>query len=134
VEVSRVRRVVGAAVHDMLEVRSKKKVRTRAVELRDSSGLRGNPSHKRPSAFVGWNQTIGGPGWGTLQNFMNCRTEWMVQWQYYWNTMTLTDALETGRNNSSWIPSGQFWGAIRVFGYNDLRMNQYNQQKDWPGP
>ncbi len=41
-----------------------------------------NPSHKRPSAFIGWNQNIGGLGWGTLQGFMNCRTEWMFQWQY----------------------------------------------------
>ena len=40
-----------------------------------------NPSHKRPSAFIGWNQNIGGLGWGTLQGFMNCRTEWMFQWR-----------------------------------------------------
>jgi len=93
-----------------------------------------NPSHRRPSAFVGWNQTVGGPGWGTLQNAMLCRTEWMFQWQYNWSTMTLVDALETGRSHSSWIPASQFWGALRVYGFTELRMNQYNQKTDWPGP
>lgn len=93
-----------------------------------------NPSHKRPSAFVGWSQTIGGPGWGTVQNFMQCRTEWMFQWQQNWNTMSLVAALDTARSNSGWIPDGQFWGAIRVYGFTNLRMNQYNQKTDWPGP
>ncbi len=91
-----------------------------------------NPSRNRPSAFVGWNQTVGGPGWGTLQAFFNCRTEWMTQWYYYWNTRTLVDALENGRQNSNWIDSGKFWGALRVYGFNELRMNQYNQRADWP--
>jgi hypothetical protein len=93
-----------------------------------------NPSHNRPSAFVGWNQTVGGPGWGTVQGYFNCRTEWMFQWQYYWNTKTLTDALEDGRHNSNWIDSGKFWGAIRVYGFNELRMNQFNRRTDWPLP
>jgi len=37
-----------------------------------------------------------------------------------------------GRNKSSWIDSGKFWGALRVFGFTELRMNQSNQKPDWP--
>ncbi len=91
-----------------------------------------NPSRNRPSAFVGWNQTVGGPGWGTLQAFFNCRSEWMTQWSYNWNTKTLVDALEDGRQSSNWIDSGKYWGALRVYGFSELRMNQFNQRTDWP--
>ena len=94
-----------------------------------------NPRHKRPSAFVGWNQTIGGPtGWGTLQNFMLFRSEWMFDWQQNWTSRTLTDAFENARSNTGWILNGKLWGALVMYGYNDLRMNQYNQKTDWPGP
>jgi hypothetical protein len=93
-----------------------------------------NKTKKRPAAFVGWNQRIGGPDWGTLQNFFNCRSEWMFRWQQNWNTEELVDALEFGRDSSNWIPSGQFWGALRVYGYTKLRMNEYNQKTDWPPP
>ena len=93
-----------------------------------------NPSHKRPSAFVGWATTVGGTGWGTITGFFFCRSEWMKEWTYYWQTRTLVDALEYGRNSSSWVQPGQFWSNIRVYGYNDLRIDQYNHQTQWPGP
>jgi hypothetical protein len=93
-----------------------------------------NPSGVRPSAFVGWNQTVGGTNWGTLQGYMNCRSQWMFRWQYNWNTEELIDSLEFGRNISNWIPEQKFLGAIRVYGYTKLRMNEFNQRTDWPQP
>ena len=93
-----------------------------------------NPSRKRPSAFVGWAVSPGGPGWGTVQNNFRCGTEWMFDWQQNWTVRTLRDALENGRANSNWIPDDQFWGGLRIFGYNALKMNEYNQKNDWPGP
>ena len=93
-----------------------------------------NPSHKRPSAFVGWNQVVGGPGWGTVQNEMNCLTQWMFDWQQNWQVKSLTDSLTFGRQSSNWVPNEKFWGALRVYGYTVLKMNEYNQKNDWPGP
>ncbi len=93
-----------------------------------------NPSRRRPSAFVGWIAKVGGPGWGTVQNAMNCRTEWMFDWQQNWTFRTLIDALYNGRQNSNWVPLDQFRNNIRVYGYVELKMNEYNQKNDWPGP
>lgn len=93
-----------------------------------------NPSRRRPSAFVGWIEKIGGEGWGTVQDFWHCRTEWMFDWQQNWTHRTLVQALENGRNNSNWVPPGQFEENIRVYGYTALKMNEYNQKNDWPGP
>ena len=91
-----------------------------------------NPSRKRPSAFVGWATKPGGEGWGTVTGFFNARSEWIKQWSYYWQTESLVDAMEFGRNNSNWIPQSKFWDGIRVYGYNELKMNFYNKKTDWP--
>jgi hypothetical protein len=91
-----------------------------------------NPSRRRPSAFVGWNQIIGGEGWGTVQGLANCRTQWMFDWQQNWASRSLIQALENGCSSSNWVPLEQFRNAIRAYGYIDLRMNEYNQQHDWP--
>ncbi|MDD5139533.1 MAG: hypothetical protein PHY43_04635 [Verrucomicrobiales bacterium] len=93
-----------------------------------------NPSHQRPSAFVGWATKPGGPGWGTVTGFFFCRSEWITSWSYNMNTKPLNQALEDGRHNSDWIQQAQFEGGIRVYGYNVLKMNEYNKKTDWPTP
>ncbi len=93
-----------------------------------------NPSGKRPSAFVGWSVSPGGDGWGTVQPFFNCRTQWMFDWQQNWQSESLIDALEYGRQTSNWIPNSKFWDGLRVFGYINLKMNEFNQKNDWPQP
>jgi hypothetical protein len=95
-----------------------------------------NPKHRRPSAFMGWNQTIGGPGWGNSEDFWNFREQCMGWWSYYWQTETLSDAIDEGRLTSDWPPggSGQLSGALRVYGYTNMLFNGYNQKADWKWP
>ncbi len=95
-----------------------------------------NPKHRRPSAFVGWNQTVGGPGWGSLQDYLNFRTEWMHRWYYYWQSESLIEAFEHARQNANWPPNGdqQLWNALRVYGYVDMRFDGFNHKGDWRWP
>ncbi|HWD94388.1 MAG TPA: hypothetical protein VG938_18800 [Verrucomicrobiae bacterium] len=95
-----------------------------------------NPSHKRPSAFVGWMAPVGGAGWGTVQTDFLWKSQWAEEWSYNSNTETLVQALSDAANDSTWPPGqqSQLWSILRVYGYQDLRMNQYNQKTDWPGP
>lgn len=95
-----------------------------------------NPKHRRPSAFVGWNQVVGGQGWGSAQAFFNYRTEWMQDWYYYWQSRTLVDALANASGSANWPPggAGQLWGAMRVYGYTVLRMDEFNHKNDWRWP
>jgi hypothetical protein len=55
-----------------------------------------NPSHSRPSAFVGWATTPGGPGWGSAQNDFYCRNQWIFDWTYNSQTHSLVTSLEYG--------------------------------------
>ena len=95
-----------------------------------------NPSHRRPNAFVGWNQTVGGPGWGTTLTASNFRSEWMVKWSYNWQTEGLWQAFQDARQSANWPPGGdgQLWGALQVYGYTNLLFNYYNQKNDWRWP
>lgn len=95
-----------------------------------------NPKHRRPSAFVGWNQPVGGQGWGSAQAYFNYRTEWMQDWYYYWQSRSLVDALGNARRTANWPPGGdgQLWGALRVYGYTVLRMDEFNHKNDWRWP
>jgi hypothetical protein len=95
-----------------------------------------NPSHRRPSAFVGWNQVVGGQGWGSAQAFFDYRAEWMQDWYYNWTFRTLFDALKNAGQSANWPPGGdqQLFGALKVYGYTNLLMNGYNQKNDWQWP
>lgn len=46
----------------------------------------------------------------------------------------LTRAIEDARSGSNWPPGGasQLGSAMRVYGYNDLRFDEYNRKNDWP--
>ena len=96
-----------------------------------------NPNHRRPSAFVGWNQIVGGDsGWGTAQPFFFFRTEWMSDWYYNWTFRTVSDAFKNARQSANWPPGGdeQLFGTMRVYGYTNLLMNSYNRKIDWRWP
>jgi hypothetical protein len=73
-------------------------------------------NQRRPSAFVGWNVTIGGDGWGSGQSYYNYRTEWMNKWYYYWQSKTLWQALMEASQSANWPPGGQgqLQGALRA--------------------
>lgn len=95
-----------------------------------------NPKHMRPSAFVGWNQTVGGPTWGSAQAFWNFRSEWMFDWSYNWQSRGLMQAFTNARQTANWPPGGdnRLWEALRVYGYTVIRFNEFNQKNDWRWP
>jgi hypothetical protein len=84
--------------------------------------------------FVGWNQIIGGQGWGSQQDFWNFRTLWMQDWSRNWAFRTVTEAYDNAANN--WPPGGisQLHGALRVYGYTNMLFNVYNRKSDWAWP
>lgn len=91
-----------------------------------------NKWHIRPSAFIGWNTTIGGSKeWGTIQKFWQFRGFWMGNWSVTYTGVNLVDALESARSGSGWISLGQYQDHIRIFGYPDLKFNEYNHKGDW---
>ncbi len=92
-----------------------------------------NPKHRRPSAFIGWNQIIGGPGWGSPQDFWDFHEEFMGSWSYYWQSKKLWEAIDDACFSAIWPPGsfGQLDGALRVYGYTNMFFNGYNQKNDW---
>jgi hypothetical protein len=92
-----------------------------------------NTRHVRPSAFVGWNKTIGGEGWGTAKGFWLFREYWMGFWA---NTIVepLHEALDDGITYSSWVGSSQFWSSIEVYGLTTMNIEDFNHKGDWSWP
>lgn len=92
-----------------------------------------NPSHARPSAFVGWNTEAGGNGWGTVENALKFRSYWMANWsvQNGQEGDELAPVLEQARDGSNWVGPDKLWGALRVYGFRVLKFNEYNHQGDW---
>jgi hypothetical protein len=62
------------------------------------------------------------------------RTQWLFDWQESWQTRTLIQALENGRQTSGWVSSGQLWSGLRVYGYVTMRLDEYNRKGDWQWP
>ncbi|HEY5298375.1 MAG TPA: hypothetical protein VIK59_10660 [Verrucomicrobiae bacterium] len=96
----------------------------------------GNTRHLRPSAFVGWNTTPGGSGWGTQDNALGFRSSWMGNWSVNNGNPSdgLSDIFTFTADNYGWPPnrSPQLWSALRVYGYRNIKFNEYNRQGDWP--
>lgn len=47
------------------------------------------------------------------------------------NFALLGQALDEARRTSGWIPTATYSRVVRVFGYRDLRFNEYNHSGDW---
>jgi hypothetical protein len=96
-----------------------------------------NTYHMRPSAFVGWHETIGGNGWGTANGYIGFRSSWMGNWSVNNgnNQDGLSDIFTYTANYSpnNWPPgkSTQLWGSLRVYGYRNIKFNEYNRKGDW---
>jgi hypothetical protein len=92
-----------------------------------------NTRHVRPSAFVGWTVTVGGSkDWGTVDKSWEFRGFWMANWSVDFLNYTLREALRTARQTSNWIPEPKMDQSMKVFGYNELRFNEYNTKNSWP--
>ncbi len=102
-----------------------------------------NPNRKprtRPQAFIGWteptyyshprNSTYNNE-WGDYQKYADFRSQWMSLWAFNANFALLGQALDEARRTSGWIPTATYSRVVRVFGYRDLRFNEYNHRGDW---
>jgi hypothetical protein len=92
---------------------------------------------QRPNAFVGWNQSVyfnshpltaSPEGWGGYQRFADFRTQWMMLWRYpgTTNTEELWRALDRAAQSSGWVTPQKLSEIISIYGYNDLKFNEYN--------
>jgi hypothetical protein len=100
---------------------------------RDLSFYQNDSKHRRPSAFVGWNLDTGGKGWGTIEHYYEFRSFWMGLWAVN-TSYQLDQALKDANLFSGWIDTGKFDGAIRVYGYTVMQMEDYNHKYDWRKP
>lgn len=96
--------------------------------------------YTRPSAFVGWKEMIAyspvlhtpAGEWGDYQTYCDFRSSWMFNWQANAQTTSLTDALSLARQQSGWISSSTYQRIVAIYGYTNLRFNDYNQRSSWP--
>lgn len=93
-----------------------------------------DPKHRRPSVFVGWNQDFGGNGWGNVENWLTFESYWMGNWANSFPPASIHDALDEANNGANWVNSGQLWGALQIYGYTTMEMEEYNHKGDWRWP
>jgi hypothetical protein len=86
-----------------------------------------------PCAFVGWNQTVGGTGWGTAQGLF----QWLSSWMGYRAVQpgeSLHQAFTDANRDTGWIPQAQLEGALVIYGYRNMLIEDYNHKGDWSWP
>jgi hypothetical protein len=93
--------------------------------------FRNNKIYPRPCAFVGWNVTIGGKGWGTVDKWWDFRKIWMGSWS---GTIAqhLDWAFEVARDTSGWIAPSDVTAHLREYGYTSMTFQEYNNRGNWP--
>jgi hypothetical protein len=93
-----------------------------------------NKRHVRPSAFMGWNVTVGGSKeWGRVDKFFDFRSYWMANWSVNkgYDNDNLDAIVESARSGSGWVSSSQLWDHLRIYGYRTLKFDEYNHKGDW---
>lgn len=103
-------------------------------QTNDISFYENHPKRPRPSVFVGWNQTIGGEGWGTAYNRHRFQSAWMGQWANSFPPISIVEALDNANRSIGWVPPGKLWEALRVYGYQRMTICDYNRKSDWRWP
>jgi hypothetical protein len=99
-----------------------------------------NQPPTRPCAFVGWAEPVyysyplGNTqnGWGDYQKYAFFRSEWMFNWVNNGQTPLLFESLSTARFDSGWISQERYDQIMRIYGFQRMRANEYNQRGDWP--
>ena len=90
-----------------------------------------NTRHIRPSAFMGWNVTVGGDkSWGTVQGYWTFREYWIADWA---NTdqEILDNAIDIARDTSGWVAPAMVDTHLVTTGDTELEYLQYNYGGDW---
>lgn len=102
--------------------------------LHDLSFYQNHPKHPRPSVFVGWNQTVGGDGWGSAYKRLDFQSYWMGNWANDFDHPDIETALDRANTGAGWVTHAKLWGALTIYGYKQMRMEDYNSKGDWQYP
>ena len=100
----------------------------------DLAFYQSDPRHPRPSVFVGWNQTVGGEKWGSAYKRLDFQKYWMGNWANDFDHPDIETALDRANSGSTWVDHSQLWGALQIYGYKGMRMEDYNHKADWRWP
>jgi len=93
-----------------------------------------HPKHPRPSVFVGWNQVVGGDGWGSAYRRHDFQSYWMGNWANDFDYPDIETALDRANTGANWVSYGKLWGALTIYGYKQMQMDDYNYKGDWRWP
>lgn len=94
-----------------------------------------HPKHPRPAAFVGWNQDVGeGEGWGFQDDQIEFQSAWMGSWANDSDHPGILTALSRANNFSQWLTQAKLGEALRVYGYQQMTIRDYNRKGDWRWP
>lgn len=93
-----------------------------------------HPNHPRPSVFVGWNEIVGGEPGTSVYKALDFRKNWMGIWANGSGFPTIKRSLEDANSIYEWLPVGTFNSKIRFYGYEDMKIRDYNRKGDWRWP
>lgn len=100
----------------------------------DITFYQNDPKHRRPSAFVGWAKDIGGKGYGSVYHWLDFEANWMGIWANDYQFPSIKESLEWANSWFEWMDEGKFQEDIRVYGYQDMLIDDYNRAGDWTRP
>ena len=93
-----------------------------------------HPKHPRPAVFVGWSEDVGGAGWGFEHDYIEFQSAWMGRWANTAPLASILDSLDFANNISGWVSQAKLWGALKVYGYQQMTIRDYNRKGDWRWP
>jgi hypothetical protein len=104
-------------------------------QTNDVAFYENHPKHPRPAVFVGWNQVVGGDAsWGSAYKRHDFQAYWMGNWANDFDHPNIVIALDRANVGASWITAAKLWGALRVYGYQQMKIRDYNNKGDWRWP
>jgi hypothetical protein len=101
---------------------------------RDISFYENDPAHPRPSVFVGWNEIVGGEPGTDVYHQLDFQKNWMGIWANDSDHPSIKTSLERANSIFDWLPIGTFNSKIRFYGYQDMKIGDYNRKGHWTRP
>ena len=93
-----------------------------------------HPKHPRPSVYVGWSDVIGGEDGTDVYKWLDFEKNWMGIWANGSGFPSIKTSLESANSIYGWLPSGTFNSKIRIYGYQEMVIRDYNRKGDWRWP
>jgi hypothetical protein len=91
-----------------------------------------DPKHRRPSVFVGWTGISGGEG--SVYHWLDFEQNWMGIWANDYRHPSIKESLEWSNDYYNWLGAGEFDSKLRIYGYQDMKVEDYNHKGDWRWP